>query len=147
MSLGYTFNDNENRRNTDKPFNTVTPKHLFKAWTNYKLGALVQGLEVGGGVTVQSKHYKNGWVQAFNPVTNLYDGPWTQVEIVQKPYAVWSARAGYDLNPNWNVSLNVNNVFDKVHPRDDGFNSYPYFWRAFSPIGREVALELEYKFN
>lgn len=128
LSLGYTFNDNENRRDTGMPFSTVTPKHLFKAWTNHKLGALVPGLEVGGGVTVQSKHYKNGWVREFNPATSQYDGPWTQIEIVQKPYAVWSARAGYDLGPNWNVSLNVNNVFDKTYYSTVGYPGYGNFY-------------------
>jgi len=54
---------------------------------------------------------------------------------------------GKQVTDKLGVNFYVNNVFDKVHPRDDGFNSYPYFWRAFSPIGREVALELEYKFN
>lgn len=63
------------------------------------------------------------------------------------PYFVWNMSAGKEITENLAVNVYVNNVFDKTAPRDDGFNSYPYFWRAFSPLGREVALELEYKFD
>ncbi len=45
------------------------------------------------------------------------------------------------------VTLFVNNVFDKIAPRDDGFNSYPYFWRAFDPVGREIALQADIAFD
>ena len=45
------------------------------------------------------------------------------------------------------VGLAVNNIFNKLHPEDDTFNSYPYFWRAFSPIGRELLVNFNYKFN
>jgi iron complex outermembrane receptor protein len=37
-------------------------------------------------------------------------------------------------------------VFDKIAPRDDTFNTYPYFWRDFSPIGREIAVQVDYTF-
>jgi iron complex outermembrane receptor protein len=63
------------------------------------------------------------------------------------PYIVYNMSVGKQVTEKLGVNFYVNNVFDKVHPRDDGYNTYPYFWRAFSPIGREVALELEYKFN
>lgn len=63
------------------------------------------------------------------------------------PYFVWNMSVGKQITEDMQVNLYVNNVFDKTHPRDEGFNSYPYFWRAYSPIGREIALELQYKFN
>lgn len=62
------------------------------------------------------------------------------------PYFLWNTTVAKEFG-NLKVGLGVNNVFDKLHPRDDGFNSYPYFWRAFSPIGRSYSLSLEYKFN
>jgi outer membrane receptor protein involved in Fe transport len=63
------------------------------------------------------------------------------------PYFIWNASVGKEITDKLTVNVYVNNVFDKIAPRDDGFNSYPYFWRAFSPLGREIALEFEYKFN
>lgn len=63
------------------------------------------------------------------------------------PYFIWNTSVGKDITENAKLVLYVNNVFDKTHPRDDGFNSYPYFWRAYSPIGREVAFEFQYKFK
>lgn len=62
------------------------------------------------------------------------------------PYFLWNINVGKSITDNQRVTLYVNNVFDNVHPRDDGFNSYPYFWRAYSPIGREVSLQWEYNF-
>jgi iron complex outermembrane recepter protein len=63
------------------------------------------------------------------------------------PYFIWNTSIGKEITDKAKVTLYVNNIFDKIHPTDEGFNSYPYFWRAFSPIGREIALELQYKFN
>jgi outer membrane receptor protein involved in Fe transport len=63
------------------------------------------------------------------------------------PYFIWNTSVGKEITENAKITLYVNNVFDKTHPRDDGFNSYPYFWRAYSPIGREVALEFQYNFK
>lgn len=63
------------------------------------------------------------------------------------PYFLWNTSVGKEITENAKITLYVNNIFDKTHPRDDGFNSYPYFWRAYSPIGREVALEFQYNFK
>ena len=63
------------------------------------------------------------------------------------PYFQWNTSIGKEITDKARVTLYVNNVFDKIHPSDDGFNSYPYFWRAYSPIGREVAVEFQYKFD
>ena len=63
------------------------------------------------------------------------------------PYFIWNTSIGKEITEKAAVTFYVNNIFDKVHPRDDGFNSYPYFWRAYSPIGREVGAQFIYKFN
>lgn len=35
---------------------------------------------------------------------------------VRRPsYGVWNTRIAYDLNRQWTLALNVNNVFDKVY--------------------------------
>lgn len=128
MSFGYTYNENANKRNTDQPFNTYTPKHLLKIWTNYRLNQLIEGLEVGGGVTAQSKNYINGSVQAFNPATQDFDGEYKQIEIIQPKYAIWSARMAYEINPYWNVAFNLNNILDKRYYSTIGQPGYGNFY-------------------
>lgn len=63
------------------------------------------------------------------------------------PNFTWNANIAKEISEDLKLTLFVNNVFDKIAPRDDTFNSYPYFWRAFSPIGRELAIQVDYTFN
>ncbi|WP_287130771.1 MULTISPECIES: TonB-dependent siderophore receptor [Gammaproteobacteria] len=63
------------------------------------------------------------------------------------PYFIWNGSVGKKITDKAQVNLYVNNMFDNHHPRDDGFNSYPYFWRAFDAVGREVAVEFQYRFR
>jgi outer membrane receptor protein involved in Fe transport len=60
------------------------------------------------------------------------------------PYILWNVNATTEIADDVTLGLYVNNLLNKFAPRDDGFNSYPYFWRAFSPIGREVSVQLTY---
>lgn len=63
------------------------------------------------------------------------------------PYTIWNANFGFKVTDNLKATLFVNNLFNKFHPEDDGFNTYPYFWRAYSPIGREYFVKFNYIFN
>lgn len=63
------------------------------------------------------------------------------------PYIIWNARVEKKITDKATVGFAVNNILDKLHPEDDTFNSYPFFWRAYSPIGREVYASFSYKFN
>ncbi|MBB3277212.1 MULTISPECIES: TonB-dependent receptor [unclassified Pseudoxanthomonas] len=63
------------------------------------------------------------------------------------PYIIWNATVQKKITEKATVGIAVNNLFDKLAPRDDTFNTYPFFWRAFSPIGREVFVNFSYKFN
>jgi outer membrane receptor for ferric coprogen and ferric-rhodotorulic acid len=128
LSVGYTYNKNEKKDNTDNPYNTYTPKNLLKIWTTYQLDQFLDGLEVGGGVIAQSKTYASGSVRAFNPATQKFDGAWTSIELVQPNYAVWSARVAYDINPQWNIALNLNNIFDKTYYSTIGYPGYGNFY-------------------
>lgn len=107
---GYTYNHNENR-NEDAPYHTLTPKHMFKLWTEYNLPGDLSKWTVGGGVTVKSQHSNTG--------TYWQRGPngWTQpsFEIRQGGYAVWDAHVDYRIDDAWSVALNVNNLFDKTY--------------------------------
>ena len=63
------------------------------------------------------------------------------------PYIIWNASVGKKITEKASIGVTVNNVLDKLHPEDDSFFSYPFFWRAYSPIGREVFVQYNYKFN
>lgn len=62
------------------------------------------------------------------------------------PYILWNTNLGKRITENVKISVFVNNIFNKFHPEDEGFNSYPYFWRAYSPVGREVSAQLDVSF-
>ena len=63
------------------------------------------------------------------------------------PYFLWNVNATKKITDKLTASFYVNNVLNKFHPRDDGFNTYPYFWRGYSPVGREISAQLQYKFK
>jgi iron complex outermembrane recepter protein len=63
------------------------------------------------------------------------------------PYFLWNVNASKQITEKATVSLFVNNIFNKFSPRDEGFNTYPYFWRSFSPVGRQISAQFEYKFK
>ncbi|KAB8172437.1 TonB-dependent receptor plug domain-containing protein [Lysobacter maris] len=63
------------------------------------------------------------------------------------PYIIWNGVVQKKITDKATIGFAVNNILDKTHPRDDSFNSYPFFWRAYSPIGREVYATFNYKFN
>lgn len=63
------------------------------------------------------------------------------------PYFLWNANVTKKITDKATVGFYVNNIFDKLHPRDDTFDTYPYFWRAYSPVGRELFVQFNYKFH
>ncbi len=63
------------------------------------------------------------------------------------PYFLWNVNASKKITDKLTASFFVNNLLNKFHPDDSGFNTYPYFWRGYSPVGREISAQLEYKFK
>ncbi|MFD0726859.1 TonB-dependent receptor plug domain-containing protein [Lysobacter brunescens] len=63
------------------------------------------------------------------------------------PYFLWNANVSKKITDKASVSFFVNNIFNNFHPDDSGFNTYPFFWRGYSPIGRTVSAQFSYKFN
>jgi len=63
------------------------------------------------------------------------------------PYFLWNANVAKKITDKATIGLYVNNIFNNYHPADGGFNSYPYFWRAYSPLGREISASFEWKFD
>ncbi|WP_242106902.1 TonB-dependent receptor plug domain-containing protein [Luteimonas aquatica] len=63
------------------------------------------------------------------------------------PYFIWNASVGKSLTDKVSARFFVNNIFDNISPRDEGFYTYPYFYSAYSPVGREIAAEVTIKFK
>ncbi|BES83227.1 TonB-dependent siderophore receptor [Pectobacterium araliae] len=121
-TLGYTYNKNKrtggytNSFAEQLPLNSYTPKHLFKLWNNVQLhgNPFLDRLQVGVGVNAQSKSYNSG----FGCVARGEDGTCSDsapYEFTQGFYATVSARLGYQINNNWNLALNVENLFDRTY--------------------------------
>lgn len=105
ISAGYTYTQTKNIKSDRDEGQGVNvnegyqvPRHMFKLWSSYRLSGALAGLTLGGGATVQSKSINNNY-------PGFSDGG----------RAVWDAFARYEINRNWNLSLNVKNVFDKVY--------------------------------
>lgn len=129
VSLGYTYNENENKRDNDASFAEITPRHLLKIFTDYAFReGTLKGLSVGGGVTAQSSNFRSGYVQELNPDTGLYDGPSYLYQFKVPGYAVWSLRAEYKVSEQFSLSANLNNVFDKKYYVTIGSPGYGNFY-------------------
>ncbi len=63
------------------------------------------------------------------------------------PYFLWNINATKKITDKLTATFYVNNVFNKFHPTDNGYNTYPYFYRGYSPVGREISAQLQYKFK
>lgn len=62
------------------------------------------------------------------------------------PYIIWNAYLGKQITKNMRMGIQVNNLFDKIHPNDNTYTSYPYFGHFYSPIGRQIYGEITYDF-
>lgn len=115
VSVGYTYNSNHNRREDDERFSAQTPRHLFKAWTEYAFDGRASGLKIGGGVLAQSSNFRAGSVNALDPETGRHTGPAMDYRFTQPGYAVWFMNAEYAISRQWGLQLNLNNLFDKAY--------------------------------
>ncbi len=73
-------------------------------------------------------------------VANYANDAWTQ--------ATWrvNASARYDVNDHLRLSLSVNNLFDKMPPRDATWSNYPYYDTSwFDSLGRAFYLQATWK--
>lgn len=128
VAVGYTYNNNEDKRKDSAQFSTITPRHLFKAWADYRMSGAMQGWSLGLGVVTQSSTYRASGISAYNPETGRYDGAWTPYQFISPGYAVWSARLGYVINKDWSLAINVGNLFDKTYYSTVGYAGYGNFY-------------------
>ncbi|MFC4312418.1 TonB-dependent siderophore receptor [Steroidobacter flavus] len=127
ISTGYTYNENENRGPASgalqgRALNTKLPRHLLKLWGSYQFAGTgwMHRLSVGGGVNAQSKGYYSGsvcirYVTRPNGTVVCDTGGSVPYEFDQGAYAVVHVRAAYQLDPRWNLALNVNNLLDRTY--------------------------------
>jgi outer membrane receptor for ferric coprogen and ferric-rhodotorulic acid len=130
ITTGYAFTRTEllkDPKNAGTTLSTFTPKHNFNLWTTYKLPAsLVEGLEVGAGVRAVSSFYSQSGA----------------VRIQQGGYALVSASVGYDINPNYKVALNLENLLDrKYYEKVSGQSRQNFFG---SPRSAMLSLRMKY---
>lgn len=127
LSAGYTFNQNSDK-DQNQSYSTITPKHMFKLWSSYKLSGGFEGWTVGGGMVAQSRTFVRGTAATYNPDSGSWDGEAVPFEFSQPGYSVWSARIEYALKPDWNLAFNVNNIFDKKYYSTVGTSSTGNFY-------------------
>jgi outer membrane receptor for ferric coprogen and ferric-rhodotorulic acid len=113
------------RDNEGAPLNTGNPVHQFKLYTSYRPAAMPR-LTVGGGVRWQSKTYAD-WVSVAERPAYTIDA-----------HAVVNLSARYELTDRVNLSVNFNNVLDKVYRTGTSTHSYG--------APRNVTATLKYKF-
>ena len=101
------------------------------SWEREAWSASIQGRRLGS--------LPNGW--SYDEVWEDGDpGPW-----IEATYR-YNANMQYKFNERAQVSLTVNNLFDKAPPADPTYTSYPYYdisW--FDPQGRPFFVEFTYK--
>ena len=102
-------------------FAAYTPRHAFKLWSTY---AFDRGLSLGVGLNAQS---------------NLYDSTTGQRN---GGYTVANAHIGYKVNSNADLSLNLNNIFDKSYFEGMGYAANR--WMYGEPRNYMLSLRMRY---
>jgi catecholate siderophore receptor len=87
---------------------TNTPKHSASLWTTYSLNAWTFG---SGATYLGEAYFNNNSLPATNPVTN----PTAAVLYKSPDYWTHRAMVGYQVNENFDLQLNINNLFDKEY--------------------------------
>ncbi|WAH58135.1 TonB-dependent receptor [Pseudomonas silvicola] len=126
LMASYVYNNNRNKTE-NVALSTITPKHEAKLWTTYNLPGRFEDWTVGGGVTLQSATYVSGSAYPY-----LSDGTLGKTSVpfdyTQAGYAVYDAMVKYQVTPHWSVSVNGNNLFDKVYYRTVSSSSNGNFY-------------------
>jgi len=116
LFAGYTFNTlkflDDTEVSTTNFGRTVTPKHILRLWSDYRLPGDLSAWSLGAGVNYQTGSHTET----------------RGVKVSQGSYAVWNARVGYQINKNWSAALNVNNIFDKTYYQTIGAPGWGSFY-------------------
>lgn len=121
VAAGYTFASTRDK-STDTAYSSITPKHLLKLSTAYTLPGELSRWKIGGSAHLQSRHYVQD---------TLYDADYNALgtyDFTQGGYTVLNAMVQYRIDPRWTLSLNVNNLSDKVYYQTVGYASGGNFY-------------------
>lgn len=106
-TAGYTY---DIHTETTNYFVTTLPRNLFKLWTNYKFTLDDRRFQVGGGVRAQTTNNRTECAGLDN------NGNCTGfIDVRQGFFSVADLRASYAINDHLSLSLNLNNIFDRVY--------------------------------
>lgn len=66
-----------------------------------------------------------------------------------QPFITYNFNIGKKITNDLKITLLVNNVLNNTHIKDDTHTAWPYFnyWGGQSPIGREVFVQMDYRFR
>lgn len=138
VGAGYTYADTRyvrdaNVANIGRRFTTNTnPQNMLKLSTLYRFDGAWQRWRAGASVYWQSRIYADGTTAGT---------PWRNQ---QAAYAVADLIVGYRPAPQWDVQLNITNLFDKVYYRAIGTNTTSSYDIYGEP--RKIAVNLKYQF-
>lgn len=124
LLASYTYIDAETDqtggKGTKRP--ALIPEHQASAWVDYNARALIEGLNIGTGVRY---------------VGESKDNPKSTNETIPS-VTLWDASIAYDITPQWQAQLNVNNILDKEYV--SGCDYWCYFGQS-----RSVMLNANYR--
>jgi iron complex outermembrane receptor protein len=115
LTAAYTYMDVEYRNEADgtKSQPPLIPRHMASLWSDYDLRQMLPGLKVGAGVR--------------------YNGESEDGDTDVPSFTVFDMMARYDLDQNWRVQLNVNNLTDKEYVASCEY--WCYYGESRSVIG------------
>lgn len=96
----------------DARLNPQVPRTTAQIFTTYKLTGMLEKFTLGGGIRWQSRFSSSST---------------SSREAEQDPYSLTSLMARYELTKNIDLSININNVFDKKYATQKGdFDTVSY---------------------
>ena len=112
LFAGYTYNKRKYTASVGsavagKDFARQMPKHMLRAYGNYRLPGEASAWTLGLGMRMQSAT-ESGW--------DIHNGGRT----------VWNASVQYALDAHWQFNLSLNNLTDKRYYTDNGSRGYGY---------------------
>jgi outer-membrane receptor for ferric coprogen and ferric-rhodotorulic acid len=116
-TAGYTFVDIQDAE--DQHAITYSPKHMLRASTTYRVPGM-EKLKVGASMSWQDDVY-NGIAE-------------------QDAYALVNLMASYDIDPNWSVAANLNNL------TDEKYLSSLYWTQAYYGAPRNASMTVSWKY-
>ena len=89
-----------------------TPKHVFKAWSTWRLPDNLSRWTINTGVIAQSSAYMDGTVpvDAMDPNT-----AWIAYRNSQGGYALWNASVQYEISDTWTAGVYGENLTDRTY--------------------------------